>query len=203
MAYFQTFKYHNIAAWILLSVGVGLLATLTSTTLLWHAYGFQLILAVGGGILFPGRLLSTQAPQKPSDVPVATALVSFFTSFGEAVGVGVGGTVIQNRWDRLTDEQIERGNIPPQFRIPGKFAESAAEKMRELPESVQVLYREVMSGSARTLWITLATVCVVGFLVSLGQRNVRLDKEVDSEESTSGDIMVESADVEGNGESKA
>ncbi|KAF2186648.1 MFS general substrate transporter [Zopfia rhizophila CBS 207.26] len=193
MAITKHYKYFNVFAWISLSIGIGLLALLTPNISLGKAYGYQIVLAIGGGIIFPGRILAVQVSNKDEDVAIATTMVSFFTSLGEAFGVGVGGSIFQNRWEALTNSYVQSGILPEEYRIGNHAAEGAAESIKQFPEGIQAVYREVMTGSLRTLWITFAVFSAVAFFVSLGQRNLSLAEkkgEERDEEEMQGDLQM-------------
>lgn len=183
MAHTAYFKYFNVIAWIFLSAGVGALASLTPSSHLGSAYGFQLILAVGSGALYPGRILAVQAPlqsrpgihlksRRGDDVSVATTLVSVFTSIGNAFGVGLGGTIVQNQWDKLLI------SAPEMYKIPASSLERSLEIIAssQWPDSTTVYYQGVLCDSLRVLWIFAAALGGVGFIATFFQENIKLEE---------------------------
>ncbi|KAF2119538.1 major facilitator superfamily domain-containing protein [Lophiotrema nucula] len=193
MAITKHFKWLNVFAWASLSIGVGLLALLTAHTGLGKAYGYQIVLAVGGGIIFPGRILAVQVSQKPANVPIATTMVSFFTSLGEAFGVAIGGSIFQNRWSALTKDAITSGRLPREYLINSDAAEGSAERLKLLPFGVRDAYRGIMAESLRTLWITFAALAAAAFFVSLIARDLSLAEkrdEGDLEEAHTPEVMA-------------
>jgi len=101
-ARFKRFQKLLCFAWVLVVIGLALVSTLRVDSSLSAAYGFQIIAALGGGIILPGRLLAVQSSQNDDDVAMATTLVTFMLSLGQAFGVGVGGSVFQNRWESIS-----------------------------------------------------------------------------------------------------
>jgi hypothetical protein len=187
MAWTSRFKVFNIAAWIFLSSGVGALASLKPDSSLAAAYGFQLILAVGSGALYPGRILAVQAPLQAKgqmeelteqqarlnseETSVATTLVSVFTSIGNAFGVGLGGVIVQNQWDKMVIL------VPEGYRIPSSSLERSLEVINanQWPNEVIDAYQGVLCSSLGTLWIFTAALGGLALVATLFQRDIRLE----------------------------
>lgn len=169
--------------WILVTVGLGLLSTLSYTSSSGQQYGYQVIIAVGGGIVFPSKIFAVQAPQTEKDVSVATAVIAFLTSLGQACGVSIGSVTFQNSWNHYTRDFITAGRIPEQYVISANVIIEDYKIIDSFPESVQLLYRDAMAKSiGRGIWITLTVFSGVAFLVSLLARNLRLGEEEKKEE---------------------
>jgi len=143
-------------------------------------YGFQVIYALGGGVLFPGRLCAVQASQQDSDVPMATALISFCTSLGQAFGVGIGGVIFQNHWTAQLASAMQSHSFSPNEIITYREAEQTSQLIKNFPVEIQEIYRAIMANVIDTLFIVLATLSGVAFLVSLTSRNLSMDRETRS-----------------------
>ncbi|KAH8649033.1 major facilitator superfamily domain-containing protein [Xylariales sp. PMI_506] len=194
MAYTSRFKPFNLVSWLFLSAGVGALASLRPDSPLGASYGFQLLLAVGSGGLYPGRILAVQAPLQGTDgtrksmqytfknteelVSVATTLVSVFTSIGNAFGVGLGSTIVQNRWDKLVSA------APVGFQIPSSSLESSLQiiNANQWPSSTIAFYQDLICDSLKVLWIFAGALGLFAFTITCLQRDIRLDKGSSSDE---------------------
>jgi hypothetical protein len=184
MALTHRFKYLTLLSWILIAVGVGLLATLDASSPPAAQYSYQVLLAIGGGILFPGRIYAVQAPQRSlSAISVVTGMAAFFTSLGQVCGVSVGGTIFQNRWEMLTDRRVKAGTIPTRFVIEARDAEGAGDIIKALPVVVRRAYEDIMAESIKTVWIFLAAVSAAAFIVSLLMSDLKLDDSALEEEA--------------------
>lgn len=169
----RRFKPFNLIAWIILPIGLGLFSTLDHDSSHAAQAGYQSFTAIGGGIVFSGRLLAVQAPQKrPEDTPMVTTLISLFTSLGQAFGLAVGGTVFENCWTSEVERHVALGNLQKADVILARNAESAALQVRLLSIDAQIVYADVVSQSLRVLWITLAALATSAFLATLFQRNL-------------------------------
>ncbi|KAE9366460.1 MFS general substrate transporter, partial [Stipitochalara longipes BDJ] len=176
----QKFKMVNSIAWVFVTVGFALMTQLHVESSKATQYGFQVIYAIGGGVLFPGRTCAVQASQKDVDVPMATAMVSFIISLGEAFGVGIGGVVFQNEWNEQVERAILSETIAPEFVLSYKEAEQAASLIQSFPLHVQALYRVIMADVIDILFIVLAVFSAAAFLASLLSRDLSMDRETRS-----------------------
>lgn len=87
IGYFAPFAYISAA---LMSIGAGLLTTLTPESGAGEWIGYQVIFGAGVGAGFQLTLISTQAVLEKKDVPIATAMMMFCTMLGGALFVSVG-----------------------------------------------------------------------------------------------------------------
>lgn len=188
------FKYANILGWLLMTAGMAALSTITIDSSQAAQYGYQIMYGIGGGIIFPGRLYAIQASQKDNDVGIATALVSFMTSLGEAFGVSIGGTIFQNRWGELVHQAIDRGDIGMDMVITAGDAERAAEIMAPFPENVILLYRGIAASSTSAIWLVLACFSGLGVLAALLSKDLSLDRATKSQQEFM--IQADNGDVE-------
>jgi hypothetical protein len=163
------------AAWGLTTLGLALMTLLRPTSSPAEQYLFPVIASLGGGIILPGRLLSVQAAQKDEDAPLATTMVSFMLSLGQAFGVGVGGSILENRWDDLI--ATSKTPIPARFVITGKNLLSAWRKVPAFPKPLQLLYQQITAKSISTLYAVLAVLAGIALLTSFFSEDLTLDKD--------------------------
>ncbi|KAG8627753.1 hypothetical protein KVT40_003626 [Elsinoe batatas] len=90
------YRWSLYLGWTLATLGCGLqyLMTATIPTVAWVF--FLIITGLGTGLLFPGLAFSVQASAAEEDAASAVALFTFMRTFGQAIGVAVGGVVFQN-----------------------------------------------------------------------------------------------------------
>jgi hypothetical protein len=170
------FKYLNALAFLLFIGGLVGLSTLRTNPTRGQQIGFQFLYSIGAGILFPGRLMAVQASQKEEDVRMATALVSFGTSLGQAFGVAMGSTTFQNVWDILVDRDVQSGRISKDMRVDGDQAAKAAEIIVTFPVVVEKLYKSIAAISIARVWIVCAVMAGVGFVAAVLSKNLSLDR---------------------------
>jgi hypothetical protein len=115
-----------------------------------------------------------------ADATQATAMVSFIISLGEAFGVGIGGVVFQNEWNRHIERAILSEIMAPEFVLSYKEAEQAASLIELFPVYIQTLYRVIMADVIEALFIVLAVFSGAAFLASLVSRDLSMDRETRS-----------------------
>ncbi|WP_327696325.1 MFS transporter [Streptomyces sp. NBC_00459] len=89
---------------VLVTAGLGLLGTLRYDTPYWHVAIYMALLGLGVGMMMQNLVLCTQNQVSPSDLGVASSVVTFFRSLGGAIGVSALGAVLSHRiTDHLKD----------------------------------------------------------------------------------------------------
>ncbi|KNG83442.1 hypothetical protein ANOM_008034 [Aspergillus nomiae NRRL 13137] len=83
--------------WALSSLGFGLLCLLGVNTSIPAWVFLDLVSGIGLGIGVPAMAFAVQASAAPHLVPLAITLSTFFRSFGQSVGVAIGGAIFENR----------------------------------------------------------------------------------------------------------
>ena len=107
-------------------------------------------------------------------------MVSFITSLGQAFGVGIGGVVFQNQWNKKIQEELSSGRLSPGYIISYREAEQAAERIKPFPADVQTRYRILMADVIDALFVVLAAFSAAGLMVSLVSQNLSMDRETRS-----------------------
>jgi len=107
-------------------------------------------------------------------------MVSFITSLGQAFGVGIGGVVFQNQWNKKIQEELSSGRLSPGYIISYREAEQAAERIKPFPADVQTRYRILMADVIDALFVVLAAFSAAALIMSLVSRNLSMDRETRS-----------------------
>jgi MFS family permease len=209
MSCLSHFKYFNAVAFGLMVAGCGCLSTLRADPSLGLVIGFQFLFGIGGGVLFPGRLVAVQAAQRElpggergeedrSDVRMATSMVSFMTSLGQAFGIAMGSTALQSAWDSFVGDAVSMGvlNVGNEtFIVPGTQAAKSAEIIAQFPSIIASQYRTIAALSIARVWYVCTGLAAVGFVAAAASRNLSLvHKEEESdkkEENTTVAVMLD------------
>ena len=176
----KRFKWINSFAWATLTVGIGILALLTPTSSSGEYYGFQVVVALGSGILFSSTIFNVQAEQPDDDAAIASTFFTFSRSFGQAIGVAVGSVVFQNTFDQKVNNLVKTGALSTRYIVTGKQAEGVGAVLRMLPVDIREVYKFVYADAVRAMWYVLIPICALGFLVTLIAKNVNLDRQTKS-----------------------
>lgn len=135
---------------------------------------------VGLGILFGSMEFAVQAASSDADQAFAVATFSFFRTFGQAVGVAVGGVVFQN-------QMMKSLHASPDF------TEQAGELARDAAALVQIIKDTAESGrklelqlaymrSLRTIFVVLGVLSFVAFLLSFFIKDYDMDRALSGQQ---------------------
>lgn len=173
-------------------VGTGLLSTLKadSSTQDWigfqvshtkllplpifHIAIFQLLIGIGGGILYASTTFAILAPLPVSRNASALALFAFLRTFAGTYGVAVGSSVLQTELGR---------RLPAEFsaQFPGgsEIAFSTIPFISGLGEPLRGQVREAFAGSLEVLWQVMIGVSGMGLISTALMKEVPMNTETD------------------------
>jgi MFS family permease len=153
----------QIFCMILFSIGSGLLTTFDLHTSTGKWFGYQVLAGLGIGVGFQSGVVIVQTVLPLSDVPVATAMVSFFQTLGGALFIAVAQSLFQHG---LTENiQREAPELDAQI-----FLHSGATQIRSLlarlhaEHRLEVVLQGYVNGLTHTFWITTACAIVALFV---------------------------------------
>lgn len=153
------------SGWVVTTLGLGLLVLLKVDTKIPQWIFIDLVSGVGLGILFPSLQFQLQAASTNKDMAFAVAMFVFFRSFGQALGVAIGGVIFQN----------EMANNLRSYPL---FFEQASELAKDAVALVEIIrHTSVENGkldlqtaytdSLRTVYIFIAALAGVSLVASL------------------------------------
>ncbi|WP_320781244.1 MDR family MFS transporter [Streptomyces sp. CRN 30] len=90
-------KVYLVAGGVLMTVGLGLLATIDHETHFGLLSIYMAILGVGVGMLMQNLVLAAQNDVPAAELGAATSVLSFFRSMGGTIGTSVLGAILANR----------------------------------------------------------------------------------------------------------
>jgi hypothetical protein len=164
-----------------LTGGMIAMYTLNENSGLAKAFGFQIIYALGLGILFPTRTMMIQAAQaNDDDVPMASSVASILLNIGQCFGQAIGSAIFENWWNRLVDAAASNGSLPPHDVIPGNVVEQSFERIRTLPAAIRDQYRHIGASSVSMIWLVLACFCAATFLLCVFVKDVSFDRDTET-----------------------
>lgn len=163
------------AGWLLTSLGCGLLILLDIHTSVAAWIFLEAVSGLGIGLLFPSVALALQASVHQKHVAVAATLVTFFRSFGQALGVAVGGSILENR---LQVNLKAISGLPEGFDL-SEGAVALVERLKTLPldSPVAIALREAFAKSFRTIWATMCGFAGLNFIIQLFVKEYDMNQE--------------------------
>jgi MFS family permease len=168
------------SGWVLTVLGVGLLILLKVDTSIPAWIFLTIVSGLGLGILFPSMQFSLQAASTNKDMGFAVAMFSFFRTFGQAIGVALGGVIFQNQMEK-------------KLRAYPQFASQAEELAKDAAALVQIIkatpdgqdkldLRTAYVDSVRLIFIVLCALAAVALVASLFIKSYDLDRALETEQ---------------------
>ena len=161
-----------IVASVLMSIGAGLLTTLTPSSGANMWLGYQVVFGLGLGMGMQQPNLAAQAVLSRRDVSIGASLMVFSQSLGGAIFISIGQNLLDNK---LASGLAALGKIDP-----ATIVSSGATDIRNLvPESLLPQVIEIYNNSLRSTFdagLAMATFTIFGALY-MEWRNVKKDKQ--------------------------
>ncbi|KAK4698742.1 hypothetical protein P7C70_g7526, partial [Phenoliferia sp. Uapishka_3] len=170
----QIYKPQNVIAWVLLSLGPGLMTLLDATSPKKAWVPLPIPFSIGIGLLYAATVFPVLAPLPPRLAGHALAFLVFVRSFGNILGITIGQTVLANELgQRLPAAWVNS--------LPGgvSAAYSAIPSIKNLAEPLRSEVRVAFGQSIRVIWIVLIPFGVIGFIASLFMQQLKLETTTD------------------------
>lgn len=166
--------------WTVGTLGLGLLALLDVDTTIPQWIFIDLVSGIGLGILFPALQFQLQAAVSAQDMAFAVATFVFFRSFGQTLGVAIGGVIFQNE-------------MAAKLRQYPAYAAQATELAKDAAALVEIIkhtesgegklqLRTAYTDSLRTVYIVMTALAGVSLLASLFIKGYELSLGLDTEQ---------------------
>ncbi|KAK2795759.1 hypothetical protein FQN52_003608 [Onygenales sp. PD_12] len=175
------YKPLHLIGWVFVIISFGLFSLLgpDSSTAAWASY--QLLCAIGVGLLASILLPAVQAPLDESLAATATGVWSFFRGFGSVWGVTIPSAIFNNQCRQNAVRTIADPKIA-QMLTGGKgyqYATKAFLDSIENPTSrAQVV--DVFHKSLRIVWYIGTAFAGLGFLLTFLEKEIELRRKVDT-----------------------
>ncbi|KAJ6551925.1 MFS general substrate transporter [Mycena capillaripes] len=171
-----TKKYRpvNWIGWAFTILGYGLTSTLREDSAVGKWVGYQIVGAVGIGLIFSAPVYPLLAPLPNNRNATALALFTFTRSFAQTWGLTISGTILQNTLKK---------NLPAAFVAhfpPGsEIAYAAIPVIRGLEAPLRNEVRAAFADSMAVIWQTMIGVAGLGLLFSFLMAEVPMGTTVD------------------------
>jgi predicted MFS family arabinose efflux permease len=170
----QIYKPQNIIAWILLTVGPGLMSLIREGSPKKAWVPLPIPFSMGTGLLYAATVFPVLAPLPPSLAGQALAFLVFVRNFGNILGITIGSTVLTNELGK---------KLPAAFleQVPGGVsgAYSAIPLIAHLQEPLRTQVRTAFADSIRVIWLVMIPFGGVGLIAALGMKALKLETVTD------------------------
>jgi MFS family permease len=147
-----------IAGTAVMTVGLGLLATLDVGTATWTTCVYMLVLGLGLGMVMQVLTLAVQNSVDYRDLGVATSGTSLFRSIGGSVGVSLFGAIFSARLTASLASQLPAGTNLPAAAAPAAIA--------ALPPTVKAVYLDVFTAALHPVFLYATGIAALGFALT-------------------------------------
>ena len=186
----------HFAGFALHAIGTGLLTILDDQSSKAAWAGFQIITAMGLGLVMPSVLPAILAALPESDVAVATGAFSFVRSFGFTWGVTIPSIVFNGQVNKFID-RVTDANIRADLANGAAYGFASGGSVRDLPVGTKGEVIGIYVDALRTVWQVAIAFSCLGFLLVFIEKHVELRKQLETEyglkESEAGTSRLEEA----------
>jgi MFS family permease len=134
----RTGKYRVLGTvgMILLSGGMFLLSSMNTSTPTWQTVVYMMVMGLGLGVAMPLYNLVVQNAFPITRLGVVTSAVTFFRSIGGTVGIAVLGSIVNNRFQGESLNQIRQLNPQLASQLPAEFVSKLNPQVLVNPQAI-------------------------------------------------------------------
>jgi EmrB/QacA subfamily drug resistance transporter len=169
------YRYFPIAGSLVMACGLFLLSRMGPDTGVWLSSLYMLVLGAGLGLCMQVLTIAVQNTVEYADLGTATSGVTFFRTLGGAFGTAVFGTIYTNALTPDLTAAVRTaaltGTAPPA--VIARSAQSPA-GLHALPAAAKQPIVEAYADALQTVFMWTIPVAVLGFVVALFLKQVRL-----------------------------
>jgi EmrB/QacA subfamily drug resistance transporter len=169
------YRYFPIAGSLVMACGLFLLSRMGPDTGVWLSSLYMLVLGAGLGLCMQVLTIAVQNTVEYADLGTATSGVTFFRTLGGAFGTAVFGTIYTNSLTPDLTAAVSTaaltGTAPPA--VIARSAQSPA-GLHALPAAAKQPIVEAYADALQTVFMWTIPVAVLGFVVALFLKQVRL-----------------------------
>ncbi|KAL1301487.1 hypothetical protein AAFC00_005733 [Neodothiora populina] len=166
--------------WFLTTLGCGIQILLDVTTSLPAWIFLTLVSGLGTGMLFPSTMFGVQAATPGKDIPSAVALFTFFRSFGQAVGVAIGGVIFQNQ---IKKQILSHPLIAAHANEWAADSSALVQVIKNMPPGLErALLVQSYADALKIVWAVICGLAFLGLCTSLFTRHFSLDRPLETDQ---------------------
>ena len=160
------FRWAIWSGWLLSVPGMGLLYLLTPHTTIPQWLFLNLVPGLGLGMLFSSLGIGTQSAADPKDVAYVASMYIFSRSFGQSIGVAIGGAIFQSQFN------VKLMAYPTLAQRASSLSQDASAlvqivKAMDKNSAERAMIVEAYADSLKVVWAVMAGLAFVGLVSSV------------------------------------
>jgi EmrB/QacA subfamily drug resistance transporter len=163
---FDRYRPFPIAGTVLMTIGLLLMSRISIDMSVWETSADALVLGLGMGMIMQVLILAVQNSVDYEHLGVATSGATLFRAIGGALGVAVFGAIFAHELHAQLSAML-----PPGTEFPSAASPAA---LQALPPEIRAAYLAAIVAALRLVFQVAAAVAALGFLLTLGLREVPL-----------------------------
>ena len=170
----RTGRYKAFMVWgaVLLTGGIGLMATIHHDTSFWLVSAYMVTLGSGVGMLMQNLVLAVQNMLHVSEIGSGTATVAFFRTLGGAIGVSALGAVLSAKSTQYMVSGLASLGIEP----AGLGADGALPDVSTLPGPLRGVVAQAFGDAIADLFLVATPIALVALVAVLFLKEVPLGR---------------------------
>jgi hypothetical protein len=141
-----------------MTIGLGLLATLSVDTGTWATCAYMVVLGLGLGMVMQVLVLAAQNAVEFRDLGVATSGTTLFRSIGGSVGVSLFGAIFS---------AVLTANLAARLPAAANLAAATSPaSIQALPGPVRSVYLEVFTGALHPVFLYATGIAALSFVLT-------------------------------------
>jgi EmrB/QacA subfamily drug resistance transporter len=161
------YKVFPVAGTAIMAVAFVLLSRMDAATPTWQQSLYLFVLGTGIGMCMQVLILVVQNTSSFADLGVATSGVTFFRTIGSSFGAAIFGSLFANFLASRIGPALAASGAPPR-------AAQSPQALHALSPQMAAPIIDAYAGSLDRVFLCAVPVAVVGFVVSLFLKEVRL-----------------------------
>jgi MFS family permease len=174
------YKRFPIIGTAVMTVGILLMATLSTTTPFWQLSIYAIMVGAGLGLSMQTIVIALQNSVDFKDMGVATSSNTFFRSLGSVFGTAIFGTILTNRLGHYLADNFSKLATSNPSAVAGfdpaklEVIKSNTAALQSFPPAIKTTALDAFVSSFHIVFITAAPITALGFLLALFLRETPL-----------------------------
>ena len=179
------FRWSIWTGWFLATLGLGLCYLLDVNTSIPAWVFLNLVPSIGIGMLYNSLAFATQAATTEKNTAFAAAMYTFMRSFGQAVGVAIGGVIFQSQLKaKLEESPLLANNATQLASEASSFVQVIKALPKDSPERVAIV--QAYADALKILWVAMAGLTFSALVASLFTKALSIDRKHETEQGLQG-----------------